>query len=112
MTARQLRAWSLHTTRARLKGVVSISRVNEIPSKLLTAKNREIMEFLCDKYCHSDIVLNIEKVLLGYPEVKAFCPDGKSFKYCFWYVGATVFACAHGMIYVWLRLPQPQSNKY
>ena len=89
---------------------MSISRVREIPLELENDKNREILAYLSHRSCHSDIINNIEKSLSFYSDVKGFCPDGKNFKYVFWYVETTVFACAHGMQNVYLRLAKPQSK--
>jgi hypothetical protein len=84
--------------------------MNEIPTAIQTHQNSEILNYLEPLSCHSDIISNLERALSEFSDIKTFCPDGKNFKYIIWYVDETVFACAHGMQNVWLRLPKPEKK--
>ena len=82
----------------------------EVPNILRNSKNEEVLLFLKHRSCHGDIVEPIEAELRKYSDVTAFCLDGASFKYVFWYLDDTIFAFAQGMSRVSLRLPKPKSK--
>jgi len=83
----------------------------DIPTNLQTLENKIVIEYLRPLSCHSDIIENLANCLNKYSDVKSFCPDDKNFKYCFWYVGDSIFAFAVGMQNVYLRLPKEKQQK-
>jgi len=76
-----------------------------IPKHLLNDNNKRVLEYITPLSCHGDIVQYIEKAYSNNPSVTAFCPDGKNFRYCFWYKEDTIIAFAVGMQNVYLYLP-------
>ncbi len=85
-----------------------------VPENLINELNVEVLKRLEGASCHSDIVEPIEKIFKQYEGVASFCPDGKSFSYCCWYVNNNIFAYATGMRNVTLKLAQnepPVSRK-
>ena len=77
-----------------------------VPVILLNARNAETLAYLEPQSCHGDIIEPLSLILQDYPEVDWFCPEPATFRYCFWYRGRTIFACAAGMHDVSFRLPR------
>ena len=77
----------------------------EVPAELKNNKNKSVLEFLRPLSCHGDIIETTYRLLETEKEVKFFCPDGKNFKYCFWYVETSIFAFGSGMHFIGLLLP-------
>ena len=77
-----------------------------IPAEIDNPLNKEVLNELKGKSCHSDIVEPIESYLSVLKDVNSFCPDGSSFSYILWYVNSVVFAYASGMQNVYIRLSQ------
>lgn len=83
----------------------------EIPEHLKTNENKKLLNFIQPYSCHGDITEPLERELSEYEGVRSFCPDGKNFKYCFWYLENTIFAFAIGMNNIYLRLPKKYAGQ-
>ncbi len=79
--------------------------MNRVPVELQNEMNRQVLTHVEPLSCHSDIIEPINSSANRHSDVRSFCPDGKSYKYCIWYVGRTIFAFATGMQNIGLRLP-------
>ena len=79
-----------------------------VPDELKTDKNEEVLAFLKPLSCHSDIVEPLMNSLSDYSDVKSFCPNGRHYKYVFFYANKTLFAFAVGKQNIALRLPENQ----
>ena len=77
-----------------------------VPEELKTDRNDVVLAFIEPLSCHSDILGPLETSLSVFSDVKAFCPDSRSFRYFLFYVDNIVFAFAVGMQNVYLKLPE------
>jgi len=77
----------------------------KLPADLDVLRNKQVLEYLQPRSCHSDIIDPLDATLVDMADVDRYCPSPAGYKYMCWYTAGTVFAFAAGMHMVSLRLP-------
>ncbi|MBU2714338.1 hypothetical protein, partial [Zooshikella harenae] len=97
--------YSRPLTRRLIETLCLHMKMKRLPKEIDNVGNKEILERLDGGSCHGDIIEPLEKVLSSLDGVKSYCPDGKNFAWCCWYVNGAVFAFGLGMQKIGLLLP-------
>ena len=79
---------------------------HDIPEQLRHSGNRRVLDYLDGRSSHGDLSEKFLQTIQGLDSAKGFCPDPRSFAYCFVYVNSQIFGFCRSMRSLSFQLPE------